>query len=130
VQALPPSPTTICFAPARSASAISCPTPLLWAASAVSAVGGPSSSVRPQACATSRYAVAEARSKTHSALTVVSSGPHTRDRRFFPRRLASTSTKPGPPSDCGATVNRSPGRDRFQPVAMTAAASTADKLFP
>ena len=60
VHALPPSPTTIRVAPTRSASAMSCPTPLLWAASAVSGVGGPPSNARPHACAHSKYAVAEA----------------------------------------------------------------------
>ncbi len=56
------------------------------------------------------------------------SGPDTRSRRVSPSRLASTSTKPGPPSDCGATMNRSPGRDRVQPVAIAADASSADML--
>ncbi len=51
VQALPPSPTTIRPAPARTAAAISCPTPLLCAASAVCTVGGPPNSASPQACA-------------------------------------------------------------------------------
>ena len=54
----------------------------------------------------------------------------TRIRRISPSRLASTSTKPGPPSDCGATMNWSPGRDRVQPVAIAAAASTAERLSP
>lgn len=54
VQALPPNPITIRVAPARIASAISWPTPLLWAAIAVSGVGGPPSRARPHACAHSR----------------------------------------------------------------------------
>ncbi len=69
-------------------------------------------------------------SYTQRAVTSVSSGPRTRSRRIPPIRLASTSMKPGPPSDCGATMNESPGRDRVQPVAMAAAASTADRLSP
>ncbi|CFB93693.1 Uncharacterised protein [Mycobacterium tuberculosis] len=130
VHALPPNPTTIRAAPARSAAAMSWPTPLLWAASAVSGVGGPPSNPRPQACAHSKYAVAEPGSNTHAAFTTVFSGPQTRSRRVSPSRLPSTSTKPGPPSDWGATMNESPGRDRVQPVAMAAAASTADRLSP
>lgn len=118
------------FLTGRSAAAMSWPTPLLWAASAVSGVGGPPSNPRPQACAHSKYAVAEPGSNTHAAFTTVFSGPQTRSRRVSPSRLPSTSTKPGPPSDWGATMNESPGRDRVQPVAMAAAASTADRLSP
>ena len=51
VHALPPSPTTMRPAPAATAAAMSWPTPLLCAASAVSTVGGPPSSASPQACA-------------------------------------------------------------------------------
>ena len=47
VQALPPSPTTIRPAPACTAAAISCPTPLLCAASAVCTVGGPPKQRQP-----------------------------------------------------------------------------------
>lgn len=72
----------------------------------------------------------EAWSYTHSAVTASSSGPDTRNRRFPPSRSASTSTKPGPPSDCGATMNLSAGRERVHPVAMAAAASTADRVSP
>ena len=59
VLAVPPRPTTMRAAPACSAAAISWPTPLLCAASAVCGVGGPPSRANPHACAHSRYAVAD-----------------------------------------------------------------------
>ena len=66
-----------------------------------------------------------AASNTHSACTSWRpAGRDTAQCRRSPSRLASTSTKPGPPSDCGATMNviaagapaSSPSRWRRRPA--------------
>ena len=60
----------------------------------------------PQACAHSTYAVADA--GVEHPLGGDLGGQRTADTRADrrpPNRLASTSTKPGPPSDCGASVS-------------------------
>ena len=58
------------------------------------------------------------------------SGPLTVSVRTPPRRLARTSTKPGPPSDCGARTRRSSGREPRHPAAIDCAACTAVRLSP
>ena len=102
----------------RSAAAMSWPTPLLCAASAVS--HGRRTAKQRQPAGLRALDVGRARlgvvEHPLGVDLVVQRPADTRRVRRSPSRLASTSTNPGPPSDCGARVSSSSGRDLRQPV--------------
>ena len=102
VQPLPPRPTTILPRPGRNAASMSWPTPRLCAATAVAHGRRAAEQRQPAGLRALDVGGRGSRSNTHSASTSSASGPDTRLCRRSPSRLASTPTKPGPPSDCGA----------------------------
>ena len=118
VHALPPSPTTIRPAPRapprRSAGPLPCCA--RRAPSARSAGRRAAPGRRP---ARTRCRRSPTRRRTPTRRDVL--GPAGRRRaacRSPPSRPASTSTKPGPPSDCGASVSRRRGGRGRQPSAI------------
>ena len=103
VQPLPPRPTTMRLAPAPRRRPISWPTPPLCASTAVRTVGGPPSTRQPARLCTFDVRRGGVGVKHPSAVHPSVSGPLTLRRLGAPgKRLARTSTKPGPPSDSGS----------------------------
>jgi hypothetical protein len=122
----PPSPTTTVRAPASTAVSTSAPSP-----NVVVRFGSRSSSpskCRPQAWALSTYAVAP--STSTRPLTGRPSGSivGTSMVAASGSAAASTSTKPGPPSDSGRRTRSSPGATERQPAANASATSTAGSV--